>query len=109
MSKNYPPDVESKIKEIVEGFGLFRNLTEESTVMKVFNSPGVVLSELIVRYKKEDISEKEIISFLEKKLNISSEKAKKIKNRIEENIFSQMEKDNLYKEKGSDKYREPIE
>lgn len=102
----YPDNAGKKIEKIVDDFGLFNKSNEENVVAQVFNEPSVILSELVVQFGKGNLSDEEITSYLSERLDISKEKANKVKRKLEKNILSKIEKKENKKEK--DKYREAI-
>jgi hypothetical protein len=109
---NYPSNIEKIIESIVNDFGLFNKSKNKKGLSKVLNEPDVILSELVVRYKKTNLSEEKIISFLINNLKITREKAEKVKNRVQRDILSKIkieEKEGKEEKTREDKYREHIE
>lgn len=109
----------SKIEEIIESFGLYNKGDYSNPKEYLYKSPKITLAELVIKYKKKEITESEINSFLEERLDLSKEKVKKLKNTLEDKLLKNLnnesvifeEKGNRFLNKNSDKdrYREPIE
>lgn len=105
----YPQNIQKRIKKIVKEFGLYNKKNdEENTIKKIFNEPVVVIAEMLAKYKKGEIKEEEMSSFLENNLQITTNRAIKVKERISEDIISDSKQVNG-KKSTSDRYREPIE
>lgn len=105
----------SKIEDIIKKFGL-HNKTSTSNVGKyILNDPGIVIAELIFRHENNKLKKEGIITYLKENLKLSTDKAEKLEGEIKKEILSTEEKKftssqiETPKEKGSDKYREPIE
>ena len=109
----------SKIKEIIENFGLYNKGNHSNSREYLYKSPKISLGELVVKCENKEISENEINSFLQKRLDLSEEKAEKLKNALSKEILSRLEqesaiikkkkeKDTSNKNLNQDKYREPL-
>ncbi len=104
-----PENNKEKIKAIVDKFGLYNKRKKEGNFLqKVVGEPSVILTRLLVKYKNEKLSEEDILNYLEKRLEISREKAQKLKEELDQEIFSK-ETASGKKEEKQDRYREAIE
>ena len=108
----------SKIKEIIENFGLYNKGNHSNPREYLYKSPKISLGELVVKYENKEISKNEINSFLKKRLDLSEEKAEKLKNTLLREILSKLDqesalleskKEELNKNSKEDKYREPLQ
>ncbi len=115
---NYPKNCKQIIQKIVQKFNLQTLAGEkENSLVQTFTQPGVIISGLVVEYKKnKGLTDREIVEYLSERLKISEEKAGKLKEELKNEIFSKMKKSSSTETKketsqkaSPDKYREPIE
>ncbi len=104
---------DNKIKKIVDDFGLYNKSDKKNIREFIFNDPGVVLADLLLKREKGKLKDAEVIDFLKDNLKLSTEKAEKIKKRLDQEIFSEDEKVLNFERseditKKDDKYREQI-
>ena len=103
----YPENYRFKIRDIVREFNLYNKKEGENLVKAVFNDPVIILTRLMIKYGKENLTEEDILSYLKKRLDISNDKAETLRDRLEEDLFSKINPssdDNI-----PDRYRESVE
>ena len=106
----------SKIKEIIDEIGLYNKGDYSTPKDYLLKSPKICLSELLIKYERKEITDEEISSFLQDRLNLSKEKTEKLKTILSEKLLNSLEesviandKPGKNKKSTEDRYREPIE
>lgn len=105
------------IKEIAKGLPQPSKSDFPKPKDYLLHSPLFALAEIVVKYENKELEESEVRFFLQKRLQISAEKATEIKTKLQERILNQLKtekaifveaEENLERKLKEDKYREPI-
>lgn len=106
----------SKIKEIIDNFGLYNKGDYSIPKSYLLKSPKFCLSELLIKYERGEITDEKISPFLQARLDLSKENADKLKAVLLEDILENLEesvvidnKNSKDKKPNKDRYRESIE